>query len=269
MIIIGEKINGTLTKVREAIAERDRDFIADLAQRQAEAGADYLDVNAGTSPEREPEDLKWLVEVVQETVDTPLCLDSPRPETLAEVLPLVKRPGLLNSVTAEPGKPEKVFPLAAASGFGVVALTLDEGGIPKDAKTRVEIAERLISEGAKYGVKEENIYVDPLVVALATEHKATQVFLEATGEIKKRFPGVYIISGLSNVSFGLPYRRTINRTFLVLARAAGMDAAIIDPLDEELMATVWATELVLGEDPYCRNYLRYYRKRESKAAGKS
>ncbi len=265
MILIGEKLNGTLKRVQEAIAARDESYITALAQKQAEAGVDYLDVNAGTPPEREPEDLKWLVEVVQEAVDVPLCLDSPRPETLAAVLPLVKKPGLLNSVTAEPGKPEKVFPLAASSGFGVVALTLDERGIPQDAATRVEIAARLIEEGAKYGVKEENIYVDPLVVALATEHKAAQVFLEATSEIKKRFPGVHIISGLSNVSFGLPYRRTINRAFLVLARAAGMDAAIIDPLDDELMATVWATELVLGEDPYCRNYLRYYRKREARS----
>lgn len=268
MILIGEKINGTLKSVREAIAARDKSYIAALAQQQAESGADYLDVNAGTPPEREPEDLKWVVEVVQEAVDTPLCLDSPRPETLAEVVPLLKKPGLLNSVTAEPGKPEKVFPLAVASGFGVVALTLDEKGIPKDARTRVEIAARLIAEAAKYGMKEEYIFVDPLVVALATEHKAAQVFLEATGEIKKRFPGVHMISGLSNISYGLPYRRTINRTFLVLARAAGMDAAIIDPLDEELMATVWATELVLGEDPYCRNYLRYYRRRKATAGGK-
>ncbi|HAA89311.1 MAG: Dihydropteroate synthase DHPS [Thermoanaerobacterales bacterium 50_218] len=264
MIIIGEKINGTLKAVQEAIETRNSSYIAELAKRQADAGADYIDVNAGTPPEREPEDLKWLVEVVQEAVDTPLCLDSPRPETFAEVLPLLKRPGLLNSVTAEPGKPEKVFPLAATYKFGVVALTLDERGIPKDAQTRVEIASKLVEQGAKYGIREEDIYVDPLVVTLATNHTAAKVFVEAAREIKRRFPGVHIISGLSNVSYGLPYRRLINRTFLVLGRAAGMDAAIIDPLDEELVATIWATELVLGEDPYCRNYLQYYRRRESK-----
>jgi len=116
-----------------------------------------------------PEDLKWLVEVVPDAVDTPLCLDSPRPDALAKVLPLLRRPGLLSSVTAEPGKPEKVFPLAAAYKSGAVALTLDEKGIPKDAQARVEIASRLIEQGAKYEIREAGIYVDPLAVTLATD----------------------------------------------------------------------------------------------------
>ncbi|BCV22378.1 methyltetrahydrofolate cobalamin methyltransferase [Moorella sp. Hama-1] len=265
MIIVGEKINGTLKAVQAAILERDAAFIAELARRQAEAGADYLDVNAGTAPGREEEDLKWLVEVVQEVVDTPLCLDSPRPETLAAVLPQVRRPGgLLNSVTAEPGKPGKVFPLAAEYRFGVVSLTIDERGIPKDVETRVDIASRLIEEAGKYGLREEYIYVDPLVTTLATASTSGKMFVEAVREIKGRFPEVHVISGLSNVSFGLPLRRTLNRTFLVLAREAGMDAAIVDPLDDELMVTIQATELLLGEDPYCRRYLQYCRSRKAR-----
>lgn len=268
MIIVGEKINGTLKAVQEAIVTRNRNYISDLARQQASAEVDYLDVNAGTPPEREVEDLKWLVEVVQDTVDTPLCLDSPRPETLDKVLPLLKKPGLLNSVTAEPGKPEKIFPLVKNYKCGVIALTLDENGIPKDAERRVEIATRLIEKGTTYGISEEDIYVDPLVMTLATDYTAAHTFLEAVREIKGRFPKVHVISGLSNVSYGLPYRRTINRTFLVLAQAAGMDAAIVDPLDEELVASIWATDLLLGKDSYCSNYLRYYRKRESRVQGK-
>ncbi|MGB9660753.1 MAG: methyltetrahydrofolate cobalamin methyltransferase [Moorellaceae bacterium] len=263
---MGEKINGTIPKVQAAILARDEGFIAGLAKAQAEAGADYLDVNAGTGPEREIEDLKWLVEVIQNVVDTPLCLDSPEPQALAAVLPLVSRQGgILNSVTAEPGKPDKVFPLAREYGFGVVALTLDEKGIPQDVETRVEIASQLVEEGLKYGLRQEDIYVDPLVVSLATHNHAGKVFVETVREIKRRYPAVHIISGLSNVSFGLPLRRSLNRTFLVLAREAGMDAAILDPLDDELMTAVRATELLLGEDPYCRRYLSHCRRIKAKA----
>lgn len=260
MIIIGEKINGTLKPVKQAIQDRDATYIVEIAKRQAEAGADYLDVNAGTPPEREPDDLKWLIEVVQEAVDTPLCVDSPRPQTLAEVMPFVKNPGLINSVSGEEGKPEAIFPLVKKYGCGVVALTVDQRGIPSDAKTRVEIAQNLITQAESYGIANEQVFIDPVVTALATGSDSCQVFVDAVKAIKEHFPEVKITSGLSNISFSLPRRKFLNRAFLVLAMNAGMDSAILDPLDTELMGLLFATNALTGKDNYALKYIRAYRK---------
>lgn len=260
MIIIGEKINGTLSPVKKAIQERDASYIVEIAKRQSEAGADYLDVNAGTPPDRESDDLKWLIEVVQEAVETPLCVDSPRPQTLADVMPFVKRPGLINSVSGEEGKPEAIFPLVKKYNCGVVALTVDQRGIPNDAKTRVEITRNLVSQAESYGIDHEAIFVDPVVTALATGSDSCQVFVDAVRAIKEQYPKVKITSGLSNISFSLPRRKFLNRSFMVLAMNAGMDSAILDPLDTELMGLLYATNALTGKDNYALKYIRAYRK---------
>jgi 5-methyltetrahydrofolate--homocysteine methyltransferase len=260
MIIIGEKINGSLSPVKKAILDRDADYIAQIAKEQTEAGATYLDVNAGTSPDREVDDLKWLINIVENTVETPLCIDSPRPQTLVDVLPHVKNLGLINSVSDESEKPEVIFPLVQKYNCGIIALTVDQRGIPYDAKTRVEITQKLISTAESYGIKHENIFIDPLVTALATNKDSCQVFTTSVKSIKEKYPAIKITSGLSNISYSLPKRKFINRSFLVMAIESGMDSAILDPLDTELMGILYATNALNGKDNHGIKYIRAFRK---------
>lgn len=257
--IIGEKINGTRAQVGEAIASRDAAYIASLAVRQAEAGADRIDVNAGTRPDREPDDLAWLVETVQDATEVPLCLDSANPAALQAALAVTRVVPLINSITGERARLEGVLPLAERFGCPVIALALDDSGVPQDAAQRLGVIKRLVAAAHEAGLGDDMVYVDPLVMAVATGDHAGVVALETIAGVRAEFPAVHITAGLSNVSFGLPARRLVNRTFLTLAIAAGLDTAIADPLDRDLMAALRATELLLGRDRRCLTYTRAYR----------
>lgn len=259
MLIIGERINGTLKKTAAAIAARDAAFIQDLACRQVEAGANYLDVNAGTPPQREPEDLVWLIESVQAVVDAPLCLDSANPAALRAGLACVRKVPMINSISGEAGRLETILPLAAERGCPVIALLLDDAGIPAGVEKRLGIARRILEQTRRAGVRDEDVYVDPLAMALATQTEGCSMALETIRALRRELPRVRFSLGLSNVSFGLPARSLINQAFLAQALAAGLDAAILDPLDPGLMNMLLATELVLGHDRYCRNYTRAFR----------
>jgi 5-methyltetrahydrofolate corrinoid/iron sulfur protein methyltransferase len=257
--IIGEKINGTRPAVAVAIAERDAGFIQSLAVRQAEAGANRIDVNAGTRPDREPDDLRWLAETVQAVTGLPLCLDSASPAALAAALAVTHEPPLINSVSGEPGRLAGVLPLAANHGCPVIALALDGAGIPAGPGERLAVIRRLLAATRAAGLPDGRVYVDPLVMAVSTATQAGAVALEVIAAVRAEFPDAHVIAGLSNVSFGLPARHLVNRTFLALAMAAGLDSAICDPLDRELRATLLATELLLGRDRHCLSYTRAYR----------
>ncbi|MDR3160252.1 MAG: dihydropteroate synthase, partial [Spirochaetaceae bacterium] len=152
MIIIGEKINGSIPSTAKAIADRDEEFIRNLARRQAETGVDYIDVAAGTSPEKERETLAWLINIVQDTVDTPLCIDSSDCHVILDMIPLAKRPGMLNSVSEEHGKCEILLPKVADSAWKIVALTCDNNGISEDAKVKFDIAVTIVEKAKKYGI---------------------------------------------------------------------------------------------------------------------
>jgi 5-methyltetrahydrofolate corrinoid/iron sulfur protein methyltransferase len=257
--IIGEKINGTRERVGTAIADRDAAYIQSLAARQAEAGAHRIDVNAGTRPDREPDDLSWLVETAQAVTDLPLCLDSANPVALAAALKFTRTAPLINSISGEPARLSGVLPLARDHGCPVIALALDDTGIPADAGQRMTVIRRLLAATREAGIKDGDVFVDPLVMAVSTAERAGLVALETIAAVRNEFPDAHITAGLSNVSFGLPARHLVNRTFLTLAVAAGMDSAIADPLDRELMAALKATELVLGRDRHCLAYTRAYR----------
>lgn len=259
MKIIGEKINGTRSQVKQAVAERDAAFVRALAQRQVEAGADWLDVNAGTSPNREPDDLVWLVQTVQEAVDVPLCLDSTHPPALAAAIQQVRQTPLINSISGERARLDGILPLVRQAGCGVIALALDDQGIPVGAQERLAVLRRVLDQTRRAGIPDDRVYVDPLVMALATNTESGRVVLDTLQAVRAEFPDVHLTSGLSNVSFGLPARTLINRAFLTLALAAGLDSAIMDPLDRELRAALLAAELVLGRDRHCLNYTRAYR----------
>jgi len=259
MIIVGERINGTGKKVREAVIARDEAFIASLAQRQAEAGADYLDVNAGTDPAREPEDMIWLVTTVQGATDKPCCLDSPNVPTLRAGLEVHRGQALVNSASAESARMAPVLELAAAHHARLVALTLDDTGLPTTAAQRVAIATRLGEAAQAAGIPISDLFIDPLARPLAVEAEQGAAFLDAVAGIVAALPGVHVICGLSNISFQMPLRPLLNRTFLAMAAARGMDAAILDPLDKAMLASVCAAETLLGRDEMCLGYIQAFR----------
>jgi 5-methyltetrahydrofolate--homocysteine methyltransferase len=259
MEIIGEKINGTRKRVARAVAERDADFVKELAVKQAQAGATWLDVNAGTHPKQEPDDLLWLIENIQSVVDTPLCLDSANPQALQVAIEAVDQTPMINSISGEPDRLRGILPLVAERGCPVIALAMDAKEIPKSVDKRLGVIREVIEATRASGMPDDRVYVDPLAMTIATDTNSALVTLDTMRAVRQEYPEAHLTMGLSNISFGLPARSYINRAFLTLALAAGLDSAILDPLDGEMMAALVAAELVLGHDRHCLNYTRAYR----------
>ncbi|MDK2895591.1 MAG: 5-methyltetrahydrofolate--homocysteine methyltransferase [Moorella sp. (in: firmicutes)] len=260
MLIVGELINTSRKPIKEAIEREDAAYIRDIAVQQAQAGADYIDINCGTMVHNEPEIMAWLVNTVKEAVDVPLCIDSPDPQVLATGLKLAtKGRPMLNSITAEPDRFEAVLPIIKSFKAKVVALCMDNDGIPSTAEKRIEIVKKLVEDLSAAGVARDNIYIDPLVKPLSTNDQAGLEVIEAVGFIRQAYPDVHIICGLSNVSFGLPNRRVLNQVFMVQLMTAGMDSYILDPLDREMMGFFHASRALLGKDPFCTGYLKAHR----------
>lgn len=260
MRIIGEKINGTRKTVAAAIAKRDTEFIQNLAKKQVEGGAYWLDVNAGTHPDREVDDMLWLIDLIQGVTDVPLSLDSANPKALTAALSAVQKTPMINSISGEPDRLSNVLPIVAQYGCEVIALAMDDKGIPNSVEARLTVVHRLFEATRAAGVPDEKVYVDPLVMTIATNTECGAITLETIRAVRAAYPQAHISLGLSNVSFGLPLRSLVNRTFLTLAIAAGMDTAIIDPNDREMKAALIATDLLLGYDKHCLNYTRAFRK---------
>jgi 5-methyltetrahydrofolate corrinoid/iron sulfur protein methyltransferase len=259
MLIIGEKINGTRKRVKQAVLDRDANFIKDLAISQVEAGAEILDINAGTTTDREPDDLIWLIQTVQEVVDKQLCLDSPNPAALAAGITVTKQTPMINSISAEPYRLTGILPLVAQHGCRVIALAMESNKIPNTCEGRMAIVRRLFEETRKAGVPDENMYVDALVMSVATDGNACITTLETMRTILKEFPKAHLTAGLSNVSFGLPARALVNRAFMTLALESGLDSAIMDPNERGLMETLLASNVLLGRDKHCMQYNRAFR----------
>jgi len=260
MIIIGEKINTSIKAISPAVENKDTAKVQEIALKQAEAGADYIDVNCGTFPYREIELLEWLVNTVQEVTDVPLCIDSPNPEALRAALKAYKgKKPLINSVTAEKSRFESIFPLVTEYNTSIIALCMDDNGMPETADQRLKIADWLINTMTKSGVDISDIYIDPMVRPVATGTQYGLVALETIRRVMTEYPGVHTTCGLSNVSFGLPARKIINQTFLISAIAAGLDSAILNPMDKVLISFVYSAELLIGKDDFCMNYLSAFR----------
>jgi len=259
MIVIGEKINGTRKRVKEAIAAKDADFIKDLALRQVNAGVDFLDVNAGTSPEKEPDDMIWLINAIQEVTDATLCLDSANPEALKAGFTVVKKTPMINSLSGEKIRVDGVLPLACEHQTELIVLTCDDDGIPATVEKRMEILDRLIAMTREGGLADSKLHIDPLVGTISTDTDSGNIAFESMRKILEKYPEVHITGGLSNISFGLPARSIVNQAFAVLAIAAGMDSAIIDPENVDLKSIIYAADVVLGKDRFCRNFTSAYR----------
>jgi 5-methyltetrahydrofolate--homocysteine methyltransferase len=261
MIIIGESLNAAIPAVGAAISQRDDDFISELARLQQKHGADFLDVNAGGLPGRdEVEDLQWLVRVVNQASELPLTMDSNNPKALATALIAYDGPRpILSSISGEKGRVEGVLSLAVENDCAIVALCIDENGIPPTAEGRLAIAEGLIDQATAAGMQQEDIYIDPLVMTVSADHTAGRVTLDTLGMLRAKFSEVKTVCGLSNIGFGLPRRHTINRSFAAMLTYLGMEAFIMDVRDQELVNTLYVSGAVAGNDPYCRNFLTAYR----------
>jgi cobalamin-dependent methionine synthase I len=273
MLIIGERINASNRSVGEAIASRDGEFIANLAKAQAAAGADFIDINAGTvfielnagaekvTSHKDTDTIEWLVEVVQTATDKPLTIDSESPDVIEAALRKYRGKELMiNSVTAEKSRLESIGSLAAKHQASLVALAMGEEGIPATTEKRLDACETIMTYLTQIGMSAEQVFFDPLVLPISVDSSKGLVTLKTLEQIKYRYPAAKTVMGLSNISFGLPRRRLINRNFLLMAAYAGLDAAILDPIDAKLMSVIRVADLLMGKDPFCRDYMRAYRK---------
>ncbi|MDR0525605.1 MAG: methyltetrahydrofolate cobalamin methyltransferase [Spirochaetaceae bacterium] len=259
MLIIGEKINGSIPSVARGIAEKNGDMIRDLAKRQADAGAAFIDVCASVPPSAELETLHWLIDMVQSVTDRPIAIDSPSAHICAEAIRFCKRPGLINSVSMEGDKIDKIFPLIADTSWECIALLCDDTEISKTVEKRLSVFEKIMQKAQEYRIPANRLHIDPLVQMLCTSEDGILSILEALREIKKRYPKIHITGGASNISFNLPMRRYINQGFIVLSMSAGMDSAILDPLNRDLMGLIYAAEALLGQDEFCMEYIGAFR----------
>lgn len=266
MIIIGEKLNGSIPSVAKAIAEKDADLIRERARMQAEAGATFLDVCASVEEDVEVETLKWMIDLVQEVTDTPICVDSPSAKSCVETIPFCKRPGLINSVSLEGDKIDTIFPVIADTDWECVALLCDNDGIPDSVERRMKIFFGIMEKAKQYGIAPSRLHIDPLVVTLGTDQTALTVFADCCRRIKYEYPEIHITSGLSNISFGLPVRKNINQAFMVLAMNAGMDSAIVDPTNKNMIGMIYATNALLERDEYCLQYIDKFGNKASEEA---
>ena len=266
MIIIGEKLNGSIPSVAKAIAEKDAALIRERARMQAEAGATFLDVCASVEEAVEVETLKWMIDLVQEVTDTPICVDSPSARSCVAAIPFCKRPGLINSVSLEGDKIDTIFPVIADTDWECVALLCDNDGIPDSVERRMKIFFGIMEKAKQYGIAPSRLHIDPLVVTLGTDQTALTVFADCCRRIKYEYPEIHITSGLSNISFGLPVRKNINQAFMVLAMNAGMDSAIVDPTNKNMIGMIYATNALLERDEYCLQYIDKFGNKASEEA---
>jgi 5-methyltetrahydrofolate--homocysteine methyltransferase len=262
MIVIGELINGTRKKVKAAIHDRDAEYIAELARKQDEAGADFIDVNPGTVGEQEIEDTVWLVQTAQEATSKPLCLDTPNAAAIEAGLQVYTGSAvpMINSISLETERLETMLPLVKAAQANVIALSLSDAGMPTKPGDReqaaVPLIDKLVDEA---GLAPERVFVDPIITPVSTQQEVVGLIMGAIEAILTHNPRVHVTSGLSNISFGLPNRKLLNRVALTLFMSAGMDSAVLDPLDAKMMAQVRATEALLCRDEFCMGYLTAFR----------
>lgn len=260
MIVIGELINSTRKKIKEAMQNADADYIMGLAKKQDEAGADFIDVNAGAFVNDEIEKLEWAIEQVQSATKKPLAIDSPRGEAIKRGLALHRNgKPMINSITKEKGRWKEIFSVAVENDAYVLGLCIDDRGIPDDPSSRFKIAKGIIDDLTKAGKKLEDIAIDPLTTPLSVNTKYGLTVLQTIKLLREEYPGLKIITGLSNISYGLPARKQVNRAFIVACMVYGLNGALIDPLDPILMSMVRATEALLDRDTYCTGYLKAYR----------
>jgi 5-methyltetrahydrofolate--homocysteine methyltransferase len=260
MIIVGERINSTRKPVQPALVARDEAYLIREAKAQWEAGSGYLDVNTATLMEGEVDCMTWMVGLIQAVIPQALLsIDSPNAKALEAGLRTHRGQAMLNSITGEKKRIEEILPLVREFKPRVIALTMDDDGLHRDAGKRFDIGAMLIELVGKEGIPPEDIFVDPLIFPVSAEEDAGVIALDIMDRLRAAYPGVHTICGVSNVSYGLPVRKQINQVYMLMAMSRGLDAAIVDPLDPRMMANIVTAEMLLGRDPGCRGYLAAYR----------
>lgn len=269
MILIGERINGMFKNVKEAIADRDKQVIQDLARAQTEVGARFLDVNVGTAAADQEGTMKWLVETIQETCAAGLCLDSQKPAVIAAGLSVINGANgvILNSTPLNKKSDEEVLDkyldMADQIGptAGVITLTMDKNGVPQDTDTRVAIAAEIVQKAMERGFDPQRLYIDPIILPVKVPNAQGQPgnILAAMEQIRYLAdPAPHMTMGLSNLSQGTTERSLINRIFLAMAISRGLDSAIVDVLDEPLMNVVATAEMLMNKQIYSDSFLKVY-----------
>ena len=260
-LVVGELINSTRKRVGQAIADHDDAYVRRLARRQHEAGADVIDLNAGQSMDRELEDLLWLIEVVEDELggEARLGIDTAAPDVMEKAIAKCSGPPLMNSISNEASK-RPLIEMAGECGCDVIGLAMGEAGMPKTADDRVRETAALVEKCETAGIESERLYVDLICMSVASSPEQGRAVLEAVRRVKKEL-SVKALVAVSNVSFGLPNRRLLNRAFLSMLIEAGLAGAILDPTDEGIAETICAARALLGMDEYCMDYIKRHRAR--------
>jgi len=258
-LIVGELINSTRKRVGQAIADRDEAYIRRLARRQHDAGADVIDLNAGQSMDRELDDLLWVIRVVEDELGpgVRLGIDTPDPDVMEKAIGACSATPLMNSISNEPLK-EPLIEIAAGCGCDVIGLAMGEAGMPKSADDRVSETAALIEKCDRAGVARDHLYVDLICMSVASSPEQAREVLQALRRVKEELSAKPLVA-VSNVSFGLPNRLLLNRTFLAMLIEAGLAGAILDPTDPGIAETMCAARALLGSDEYCMDYIQHYR----------
>ena len=256
MIFIGERINTGFKKIKQAVLDKDPKPIQAWARKQTGAGATYLDVNLGAVSGK-PEDMCWMIETTQDAVDTPICIDTNKPAILAEAIKVCKKPALVNSTTAAQEKLDAIMPIVAEHNASVIGVVMDETGTPQNADKRVENAGLILAKAMELGIPPDSVFLDPIVMPLKFMQDQARHILEATRQfLLFSDPPPHIVCGLSNISNGTTHKKLINRIFLVMAINNGMDAAICDVMDTQLVNAARTAELVMNKEIYADSYVR-------------
>ena len=261
MIMIGEKLNGAIPAVKTAITERNAQLIRSRATAQEQAGAHFIDCAPGTAPELEYDAMVWMIGQIQSVTEKPVCIDSPDAALLARILEEghAAKPGMVNSVNEEGDKCETIFPLIAGTDWHVIGLTCDRNGIPSDPEKKIDIAKSIIDKAVKYGVRLSNLHIDPCVMALSTMPSSMKDFERCIRGIHAYAPEVRVTGAISNISFEMPARKYINIGCMAYAIRAGLDSAILDPCNTDMMSVIYACEALCMADKGGRKYNRAYR----------
>ncbi|MEE9248100.1 MAG: methyltetrahydrofolate cobalamin methyltransferase [Dehalococcoidia bacterium] len=260
MLVIGERINTSRPSMAGPVREKNLGFLLTEARKQVECGADYLDVNTATMMEREEEYITWAITTIQQALDVAICIDSPNPRALEAGLQAVEGRPILNSISMEAKRIETILPLVREHRPKVIALCMDDTGMPVTVDDRMYHASRLVELLLGAGLAMDDIYIDPLLLPIGTDAKSAMATLDAVQQIMQTHPGVHTVCGLSNISFGLPLRRLINQNFLTVAMTKGLDAAVLDPCDRRLMSNLITSKMILGQDDFCMGYINAHRR---------
>lgn len=262
--IIGERINGLFLDIREAIKNKDEQPIREWAVKQAEGGAVWLDVNTGpvASKEEQAEIMAWLVKTAQDAIELPCCIDTTNWLAIEEALKVHKGKALINSTTAEQAKMDALFPMAAHYGAAIIGLAMNEKGVPKSAEDRIALAMELVANADAHGISPTDLYIDPLVLPVNVAQEHGPECLEALRQVKfLSNPAPKTTIGLSNISQKAPNRPLINRTFLAMAMVCGLDSAVMDACDDDLVATAATAGIILNQSIYCDSYIKVFRQK--------